>query len=96
VAVEAARRFLTPDSPHPHLVLCGIASEERLMAAADHLFRHDVRFTLFREPDRDNQATALASDPVYGERRQWFERFRCLHREDTASQVPGEGGNAML
>jgi hypothetical protein len=77
-AVEAARQFLPADSPHPHLVLCGVASEDRLLAAADALFRHGIRFALFREPDRADEATALATEPLAGERRRPLERFVCL------------------
>jgi hypothetical protein len=81
-ALEASRQFLLPDSEHPHVVLCGVASEERLLTAADHLFRWNVRYALFREPDRANEATALATEPLRGERRELLNRFRCLSRED--------------
>jgi hypothetical protein len=93
--IEAARQFLPPDSEHPYLVLCGIASEERLLAAADHLFRWSVRHSLFREPDRAHEATALATEPLRGERRRVLDRFRCLRRMDflaspVSEQEPGE------
>lgn len=81
-ALDASRQFLPPDAEHPHLVLCGVASQERLLAAADHLFRRDIRYALFREPDRANEATALATEPLHGERRRSLERYRCLRRED--------------
>jgi hypothetical protein len=81
-AVEAARRFLPPDSEHPHLVLCGVPSAERLLAAADFLFRRSVRHALFREPDRDHEPTALATEPLAGDRRRPLDRFRCLTAND--------------
>jgi hypothetical protein len=81
-AVEAARRFLPPDSDHPHLVLCGVPSAARLLAAADYLFRRSVRHALFREPDRDNEPTALATEPLAGDRRRPLDRFRCLTARD--------------
>jgi hypothetical protein len=80
--LEASRQFLPVDAEHPHLVLCGVASEERLLSAADHLFRCDIRYALFREPDRAGEATALATEPLHDERRRLLERFRCLRRED--------------
>jgi hypothetical protein len=81
-AIEASRQFLLANSEHPNLVLCGVGSEVRLLAAADHLFRNGVRHALFREPDRANEATALATEPLSGERRHALDRFRCLHQED--------------
>jgi hypothetical protein len=85
-AIEAARRFLPPDSEHPHLVLCSVASAERLLAAADYLFSRSVRHALFREPDRDNEPTALATEPLAGDRRRLLDRFRCLTARDLAPE----------
>jgi hypothetical protein len=81
-ALDASRQFLPPDSEHPHVVLCTAASEERLLTAADHLFHSHIRYALFREPDRAHEATALATEPLCGERRRVLKRFRCLRRED--------------
>jgi hypothetical protein len=93
-AVEAARQFLLPDSDHPHLVLCAVASEVRLLAAADHLFRRGVRHALFREPDRGGEATALATEPLAGERRRVLDRFHCLRPEAVrAAPAPGPEAN---
>jgi hypothetical protein len=88
--MQAAQLFLSPDAEPPHLVLCRVASEDRLLAAADHLFRHDIRFTLFREPDYRNQATALATQPLRDEHRSLLARYRCLTREDLVA-APCEG-----
>ncbi len=89
-AIEASRQFLPPDAEHPHLVLCGVPSERRLLAAADRLFHHRIRFALFREPDRAAEATALATEPLAGDRRRPLERWRCLRLEDllAAARVP--------
>jgi hypothetical protein len=81
-AIEASRRFLPGDREHPHLVLCGVASERRLLAAADHLFRNTIEYALFREPDRAGEATALATEPLCEARRRPLMRFRCLHESD--------------
>src|SRR5262245_54271705 len=76
--IEATRQFLSPKSQHPHLVLCVVASEARLLAAADYLFRSNIPFALFREPDQGNAATALATAPLSGPQRALMSRFRCL------------------
>ena len=96
-AVEAARRFLPPDRPHPHLVLCRVASERDLLAAADRLDRLGVRLELFREPDRAGEATALATEPLGPSRRGALARYPCLTRSDLLAAPGGEpepGGSA--
>jgi hypothetical protein len=80
--MESARRFLAADGPHPHLVLCRVASERDLLAAADRLERAGVRFALFREPDFDNESTALATEPLGSDRRALLARYPCLSRAD--------------
>jgi hypothetical protein len=84
-AIEAARLFLSTSAEHPHLVLCRMPSEQRLLASADFLVRINIRFSLFREPDRDGQATALATEPLHGEQRRLMNRFHCLQSEDFPS-----------
>jgi hypothetical protein len=90
--MEAARQFLPSERTHPHLVLCRVASEERLLAAADQLCRRGVRFALFREPDLGEQATALATEPIAPPGRAWFARFRCLSRDDLLAAPGGAAG----
>ena len=91
-AVEAARLFLTPECPHPHLVLCRVSSESDLLSAADRLDRRGVRFALFREPDRDDEATALATEPLGPDRRGVLARYPCLTRTDLLSAADSEPG----
>lgn len=87
-AIEAARLLLPADSDHPHLVLCGVRSADRLLAAADFLYLNQVPHAVFREPDRGGEPTALAAGPVTGDRRRLFARFRCL---TVADLVPDPG-----
>jgi hypothetical protein len=84
-AVEAARHFLPPGHTHPHLVLCRVASERELLLAADRLERRGIRFQLFREPDRDDEATALATEPLGPDRRAALARYPCLTHSDLLS-----------
>jgi hypothetical protein len=66
------------------------------LAAADHLFRNDVRHALFREPDRGNEPTALATEPLSGDRRRPMARFRCLGPEDfLAAPASSDGDNRI-
>ncbi|MBN9122728.1 MAG: hypothetical protein J0I06_26885 [Planctomycetes bacterium] len=84
-AVEAARSFLPAEQPHPHFVLCRVASERELLAAADRLERAGIRFSLFCEPDRANEATALATEALRADRRAVLARYPCLTRSDLLS-----------
>lgn len=93
-AIEAARLFLPPELTHPHLVLCRVATESDLLRAADRLDRAGIRFALFREPDRNNEATALATEPLCAERRDVLARYPCLTRSDLLS-IP-ESASGLL
>jgi hypothetical protein len=70
------------ESCHPIRHSHSLLAPERLLAAADLLFRRSVRHALFREPDRDHEPTALATEPLAGDRRRPLDRFRCLTAND--------------
>lgn len=91
-AIDAARLFLPPDRPHPHLVLCRVSSERDLLSAADRLDRLGVRFQIFREPDRAGEATALATEPLGPDRRGVLARYPCLTRSDFLAAPDGNAG----
>lgn len=91
-AAEAARHFLPPDRDHPHLVLCRVSSGDELLRAAHRLDRLGVRFTLFREPDRGGEATALATEPLAPGRRGVLGRYSCLTRADLLAAPEPEAG----
>jgi hypothetical protein len=77
-AIEVARSFLPPNLPHPHLVVCAVADERRLYACLNRLHRLGIACRAFHEPDRGGELTALGTEPVCGERRRAFKRYRCL------------------
>jgi hypothetical protein len=97
--IEAARTFLPSSVEHPHLVLCAVDSEQRLLAAADRLFRRSIRHIIFREPDRANEATALATEPLPAWRRGILAPYRCLNEVDflnPANRAQEPGGPAAV
>lgn len=59
-----------------------MSGEPELLAAADRLDRLGVRTHLFREPDRDGEPTALATEPLGPDRRGPLARYPCLIRSD--------------
>ena len=79
--IEMARDLLPPPDEHPHLVLCGVKSEQQLAAVADRLRRLNVAFRSFRDADWDGQLTAVATAPLRGPIRRQLRRYQCLRGE---------------
>lgn len=79
-AMEAARRFLNDGDEHPHLVVCKVDSSAKLEQTVLHLSEHGVRHIVFHEPDLNNSATAVATEPLSGMARKVMSRFKCLDR----------------
>lgn len=77
-AIEAARRFITTEQVHPHLVLCGVKDEEALKKEVCRLEAFGIEFACFYEPDRSNELTAIATAPVVGEQHRLCERYKLL------------------
>ena len=76
--IEACRSFITNTSDHPHLVLLGVKGEQQLYNSARKLDKAGVQYRIFTEPDRNGEATALATEPIFGEQRHLFRSYRCL------------------
>lgn len=80
-----ARSLIPPCDEHPHLVLCGIKSEQSLWTVLRRLESLGIAYKPFRDSDLDDQLTAIATGPVRGEQRRHFRRYQCLHGEEAAS-----------
>jgi len=78
-AIEAAKNFGLDQYPdHPHLVILGVKNEQKLLDAQKYLDDHGVRFYGYREPDYDNSLTAVATEPIQGEKRALFKKWQLL------------------
>ena len=77
-AIEVAKSLLPAELPHPHLVVCAVRGERELFQCIDRLRRFGIAYHAFHEPDLGNELTAIGTEPVCGERRQVFKRYRCL------------------
>lgn len=71
-----------PPQVHPNIIVCGAKDEQKLLKYAAKIERAGIQFALFQEPDRDNEYTALATEPVRGEDRRPFRDFQCLTTEE--------------
>ena len=76
-AIEAAP-LISSDLDHPHLVVFGIKNEQHLQKALNRLRVEGVECRPFVEPDRGNELTAFATEPIFSERRHLFRRYNCL------------------
>jgi hypothetical protein len=80
-AMEATRQGLTWED-HPHLVLCGVRNLTRLLACSDHLTRCQIPFTVWREPARGNEITAIATGLLHGDARRPLRKYQLLKLGD--------------
>ena len=71
----AARAFQAPPEDEPSLVLLTVSDQSSLLRLADTLKDRGVGRIVFREPDRDNEATALATVPLAADKRRLFRHL---------------------
>jgi hypothetical protein len=88
-AFEAARHLFPPDLPHPHLIVCAVGDEPALWRQVHRLQRQGVHLRAFFEPDRGNELTALATEPIFGKTRRLFRNLRLLTPEQSAATSKG-------
>jgi pentose-5-phosphate-3-epimerase len=78
-AMEAAKYFLPQyNKEHPHLVVCEVKTEDHLKKTIEKLNRTDIQYKVFREPDIGNELTAIATEPLFGDKRKFFKKFQLL------------------
>ena len=75
---EASKAFSHLTVEHPHFCICSVRDEKRLRHDMEKLCRSGVKLREFYEEDLDNQLTAFATEPIYGERRHLFRNFQLL------------------
>ncbi len=76
--IEATKAFLDHDLEHPHLIVLAVKDEAALFKSADKLASAGIQFRVFTEPDRNGEATALATEVIFGEQRRFFRNYQLL------------------
>lgn len=76
--IEVTSLFDKDIRSHPHIVLCGVKSEYRLLKEIDRLSDHGIPLTIWKEPDLDNTVTAIATVPISGSQRKLFRKFQLI------------------
>lgn len=57
------------------VVICTIPNEQELLKLHAKLAQRDIRAVTFREPDIENQITAIATEPIGPEARRYLSSY---------------------
>jgi hypothetical protein len=78
-AIEAGKAFDLESLPdHPYVVILSAKNEQRLHRVRRYLVDQGVRHAHFCESDLGNELTALATEPIRGDRRNLFRKYQLL------------------
>ena len=78
VLIEMARNFIKINDVHPSVIICIVKDENKLKSTIKELYDKNIKISTFREPDKNNEITAVATEPLYGESRNHLSRFQLL------------------
>jgi hypothetical protein len=77
--IEATSAFALGNlADHPSVIICGVRDEQQLHKVRRYLIDSGIRHVHFYETDLDDELTALATEPVHGDRRRLFRKFQLL------------------
>lgn len=74
--IEAQRKF-SPNK-HPSLVALAVKSEAKLKRVIQECIDNGIDFVIFRDTIHSNEITAVATEPLYDEKRGVFKRYSLL------------------
>jgi len=84
--IEATKNFHDNIRGHPHLVVCGVEDELQLIKVIGYL-EEKIPFIVWREPDMDDQITAIATIPISGEQRKLFRKFKLIKGKNMSTVI---------
>lgn len=76
--IEAGRTFLKQNDKHPSLIYCVVKSEAKLLKLSKELYDNGIKFKTFREPDMNNEITAIATEPLSYKNKNILKRYQLL------------------
>lgn len=89
--LEAGVAFYDPQTQeHPHLIILSVKNERALIKASLKLSHCGYNFKEFREPDIGNELTAIACEPVSGDKRLFFQKYPLMGKTIVAQTQKGE------
>lgn len=76
--MESTRLYPPLDSVIPNLVVLAADNENNLNLIAKELELNSIKYVLFREPDMNNEITAIATEPLFITKRKVFRNYKLL------------------
>lgn len=77
--IESAKAFRLEElDDHPSVIILDIKTEAKLNNVKNYLDSIGVKFVSFHEPDRDNELTSIATEPIFEDRRRFFKKFQLI------------------
>lgn len=77
--IEATKAFAIDElEDHPSVIILGVKSEEKLQQVRKYLIDHGIKHVHFYESDLEDELTALATEPIHGDRRKLFRKFQLI------------------
>jgi hypothetical protein len=74
-AVDELNKNITPNEEIDNMVLFAVKGERSLENISKQLVKENISYSMFYEPDID-QYTSIATEPIYGEQREFFKQFK--------------------
>lgn len=63
---------------HPSVIICGVKTLHELEKVIDYLDKKNIKSFPFREPDIDNELTAVSTGLIEEDQRSLFKKFQLL------------------
>lgn len=83
--IEASHAFSLGSLPdHPSVIIIGVKNEKKLHQVRQFLIENSIQHAHFYERDLDDELTALATEPICGDRRRLFRKFQLLKSRTTS------------
>jgi peptidyl-tRNA hydrolase len=78
-AIEASAQYHSEQQEHPSVIVLGVKNESKLHKFKDYVEENSLKYKLFREPDMDNELTAVAVFPVSEDQKKMFKKYQLLN-----------------
>jgi len=78
-AIEASKQYHSHEQEHPSVIVLGMKTESKLEKFIEYVKEKSFEHKEFREPDKDNELTAVAVFPVSESDKELFKKYQLLN-----------------